>query len=200
MQKKLEIVWLRVKALITHPAEEWKAIKSEPGSISELFTNYVVYLAAVPALSILIGYGLIGEEVPLLGYLRSGPLAVLFASVLCYFLSLGAVYLVGRTILYFAAYFEAKPDPLRAMKLAVYSATPFFLSCVFFLYPSVKIFSIVRWYGLWVCYLGLNEVMETPRDKVATYLIVIGLATLIIIQLINTIVWRFLGQPLLIGG
>jgi hypothetical protein len=38
----------RVKALLLTPKDEWPKIAAEPATIASLYSNYVIYLAAIP--------------------------------------------------------------------------------------------------------------------------------------------------------
>jgi hypothetical protein len=50
----------RIKNILLSPATEWETIKKEDYMISDLFTKYALKLAAIPALSGLIGFTLFG--------------------------------------------------------------------------------------------------------------------------------------------
>src|SRR3977135_1775953 len=57
-------VFKRVKGIMLAPETEWPEIEKEPGTPAWLFTNYVVYLAAIPPIAGFIGGSLIGITVP----------------------------------------------------------------------------------------------------------------------------------------
>ena len=50
----------RVKNILLSPTTEWETIKKEDHMISDLFTQYALKLAAIPALAGLIGFTLFG--------------------------------------------------------------------------------------------------------------------------------------------
>jgi hypothetical protein len=50
----------RVKNILFSPAVEWEKIKGETYTLSDLFLNYAMILAAIPAIAALIGFSLIG--------------------------------------------------------------------------------------------------------------------------------------------
>jgi hypothetical protein len=60
-------VFKRVKGIMLAPETEWQEIEKEPGTPAWLFTNYVVYLAAIPPIAGFIGGSLIGITVPPMG-------------------------------------------------------------------------------------------------------------------------------------
>src|SRR5512143_2006619 len=50
----------RVRDLLLQPKVEWPKIAAEPATVGSLYSNYVIYLAAVPVLCTLIGSLLFG--------------------------------------------------------------------------------------------------------------------------------------------
>ncbi len=200
MVNKIKSVHERVRALILNPAAQWQAIKSENTTIEDLFKKYAVFLAVIPAISIFIGSSIIGDEIPLMGAEKVPMVDGLIAAVLCFGFGLLAVYVVGLAINYFAHYFEAKANPIQAMKVAVYCATPFWVSSIFFIYPPLSFLAIVRWYSVYMGYSALTTLMETPKDKVASYLTLVTICALVAMLIVDSFVGRFLMHRLLIGG
>ena len=39
----------RVKAILTTPKTEWPIIAAEPATVADLYKNYIIWLAAIPA-------------------------------------------------------------------------------------------------------------------------------------------------------
>lgn len=58
----------RVKGILVNPSAEWLAIAAEPDDVAAIYRNYIVFLAAIPAISVFLGLTIFG--VPLFG--RSG--------------------------------------------------------------------------------------------------------------------------------
>ena len=188
MVEKIKGVYDKAGALISHPSKQWQAIKAENLSIKELFLNYAAYLAVIPAVSIFIGSVLIGDEIPLIGSEKVAFFDGLIASLLSIFLGLAAVYAVGMAINSLAHYFEAKENPIQAMKVAVYCATPFWASAIFLIYPPLSFLTILSWYSVYMGYSALITLMETPRDKVASYLTVVTIVSLVAMLVVNSFV------------
>src|SRR3989339_128442 len=61
----IKILFEKVKKLLLSPHEEWRAIAAEELSIQDMFIKYAAYLALIPAVSMIIGFGI----VPSLGFL-----------------------------------------------------------------------------------------------------------------------------------
>jgi len=164
----------RVQGIILKPKEEWVKIKSESAKIVELFTSYVMILAAIPAVAQFIGMGLIGRRVPFIGWFRYSIGTALLYAILTYVFTLASVYIFGIVINALAPTFSSKADAVNAMKLAVYSMTPVWVAGVLHIIPLLSILVLVAsLYGFYVLYLGFNSpLMDTPKDKVVGYLLV----------------------------
>ena len=85
----------RVKGIMLAPETEWSEIEKEPGTPAWLFTNYVVYLAAIPPIAGFIGGSLIGITVPPMGTFRVPLFAGLLGAVITYLLNFVIVYAVA---------------------------------------------------------------------------------------------------------
>ena len=55
----------RVKGILTNPRAEWSAIAAEPDDVAAIYRNYIVFLAAIPAICMFLGLTIFG--VPLFG-------------------------------------------------------------------------------------------------------------------------------------
>ena len=138
---------------------EWRVIAGEPSDTRWLFANYVAILAAIPALCGLIGWILVG--LPL-------GTSILIALVR-YVLSFVAVYLVALIIDALAPTFDGEKNFENALKLAVYSAAPFWLAGVFLLIPRLEFLRILGLYGIYLLWLGLPPLMRAPQQKSTAY-------------------------------
>lgn len=179
----------RVQGILLRPKEEWLQIKEETLPLSEFFTSYVLILAAIPAAAQFIGYGIIGFKVPFLGLHRLGIGTALFRAVLAYVFSVVAVFIFGMVINALASSFSSTPDLDNAMKLAVYTMTPAWvagaLHVFYFLSPLVILASL---YGIYILYLGfVTPLMNTPKDKVVSYLIVSFIIAVVLMGVLGVI-------------
>jgi hypothetical protein len=156
----------RVKKILITPKTEWKTIKDEENSIKELFVGYVIILAAIPAIASFIGISIIGINI---GFMRLRiPLsAALASSIVNYIFSIAAVFIAGFVINSLAPTFNSKQDSIKAMKLVIYSFTPAWVAGVVNIIPPLAILGIlVSLYGVYILYLGIPLLMETPQEKV----------------------------------
>src|SRR5215471_14369995 len=113
----------RVKAILLTPKTEWAVIEGESGDAQYLFTNYVAILAAIPAVSALLGYSILGLGV---GH------ALIFA-IFSYVIYCVAWYVGALVIDALAPTFGARKSTPDALKVAAYSSTAAWLAGIFHL-------------------------------------------------------------------
>lgn len=170
----------RVRNILTTPKTEWPVIAAERTSVADLYKNYIVVLAAIPAVfgfvkASLIGYSFFGSTV------RIGIGYGLAQTVLMYLLTLGIVYLVGLLIDALAPNFGAEKNPEQALKSAAYAYTASWVASVFVLFgAALGILALLAGgaYGIYLLYLGLPHTMKAPPERAGGYaavVIVIGI-------------------------
>src|SRR5256885_1198217 len=125
----------RVKAILLTPQTEWPVIAREPGDVSSLFARYVAILALIPALAGFIGTSLVGSYVPFF----SG----LISAIVSYVMTFVVVYVVALIVDALAPTFDAQKNFPNALKLTVYSLTPFWLAGVFLLVPGLSFLRVL---------------------------------------------------------
>ena len=82
----------RITNILTKPKLEWPVIAGEPTDVATLYKDYIVLLAAVPAICSFIGMTVIGVPVPFFGTYRVSVTSGLTSLVVRYILSLAAAY------------------------------------------------------------------------------------------------------------
>ncbi len=179
----------RVVNIISRPKQEWPIIAAEPRDIAALYRNYVVLLAAIPAICSFIGLSIVGTWVPFYGYLRLGFASAIVNAVLRYALSLVGVYVAGVVIAKLAPSFQSEPDTAQAVKLVAYSSTPAWVASVLLLYPSLSpLVFLAALYGIYIMYTGVGPVMKTPADKTVVYLVVSAIVLIAVYFVIGLVV------------
>ena len=172
----------RVQGILLKPKEEWVKIKAEPTTVFNLYTSYVMILAAIPAIAQLIGRLLFRQEIPF----SRAPVwttgRAFSYAVLSYVISLATVYIFALIIDALAPNFSSVRSLPNALKLSVYSMTPGWVAGVLNIFPYLGILpALASLYGLYLLYLGFETpMMETPRDKVLGYLVVCIVAVLVL--------------------
>jgi hypothetical protein len=168
----------RAGGILLSPTAEWKAIEREHSNL--LLNGYVALLASIPALSGFIGFSAIGASVPRLGTVRVPVLSGLLAAVSSYLLAFVVVYLLAVIINVIAVRFEASRNFSAALKLAVYSYTPVWLSGVFLLVPGLRFLCVLGVYGFYLLRRGLPVLMKTPEDRALRYAVTIFIIAFVI--------------------
>ena len=162
----------RAKAIILKPRETWPVIDAEPATTQGLYTGYATILAAIGPIA-----GLIGGQV--FGYggfgfsFRPSLLSSLSGAIFQYIASLIGIFLLALLVNYLAPRFGGQRDRLKAMKIAVYSATAGWLAGIFGIIPALSFLSILGLYSLYLLYTGLPFLMKVPADKAGVYTVVI---------------------------
>ena len=179
----------RAKNILITPKTEWEVIKNEQTSVSDLFTKYVLILALIPAVAGFIGQSLVGISLGPFGSYKMPIGRGLLYLVLYYAMTVGAVYLLAFIVDALAPSFGAKKGMLASLKVVVYSYTAAWVAGIFQIIPILGFLGIIgSLYGLFLLYLGLKIVMETPQDKLVGYFIVVIIVSIVVYFVIGMIV------------
>ncbi|MEW5975414.1 MAG: Yip1 family protein [Acidobacteriota bacterium] len=155
----------RVTRIITKPALEWPVIASESTTVKQLYTDYILLLAAIPVLCLLVRRILVGRGL----WLQEG----LSHLVVQYLFALAGVYVAAFVIEKLAPSFQSSGTTIDALKLVAYASTPGWIAGVLLLLPGLGALSILAGlYGIYLFYLGLPFLMKTPKEKVIPYMLV----------------------------
>ena len=180
----------RVKRILLSPQTEWEVIDAEPTTPAELYTRYIIPLAAIGPVSQLIGFSVFG----FMGYRVPIGTAITYA-LATYILTLIGTYVLALVIDALAPSFGGKRSQIQALKVAAYSSTAAWVAGIFALIPAVSVLSIVGLYSLYLLYLGLPTLMKAPREKAMGYTVVVIVAAIVIFVVIGTIAGRFMMVP-----
>ncbi|MEN5364670.1 Yip1 family protein [Brevundimonas intermedia] len=162
----------RVKGILLQPKIEWLRIDGEFATNKSLFTRYAMILAAIGPVATLVGSLVFGH---------ASIVSALVLTIVSYGLSLASVFILGLIINALASSFGGAPNPVQAMKLAVYASTASWIAGVFNLIPLLGWLSIIGGiYSLVLLFLGLPILMKAPEDKKVVYFIVVLIAGLIL--------------------
>ncbi len=184
----------RVKQIVLKPRETWEKISQEEASIPVLFKEYLLILAAIPALASFLGRWIIGIRIPFVGVYRFGFGASLVNSVVDYVLIVASVWITGRIISILASNFGATRDDVKGFQVALYSYSPMLAAGILNLIPSLSVLIFfVGLYGLYILYIGLPIVMGIPKQKSLPYTVVIIIAVVLISLIRSWITGAILG-------
>lgn len=177
----------RIKAILVSPDTEWPVIERESGDPATLFTSYVLYLAAIPAIAGFIGSSIFGVSTPV-GTIRAGIFAGLFGAILRYVLAFVTVYLVAMIVDALAPTFQGQKNFQNALKLTVYSYTPVWLAGIFLLVPGLRFLTILGLYGFYLLWKGLPVLIKSPPERSIGYCIAILVCSFIVNLLVGAII------------
>ena len=177
----------RVKKILLTPKQEWGVINNESHTVAGLYTQYVMILAAIPAVCSFIGFSVIGYS----GFGASYRIpmgAGLANMVLSYVMSLGAVYLLALVIDALAPNFGGTKNFIQAFKVAAFFPTASWVFGIFSILPTLAIIGVLgSLYSLFLLYTGLGPLMKVPEEKSIVYTVVVVLVAIVLMVVISTV-------------
>lgn len=178
----------RAKNILVTPKTEWPVIDGEPSTIGDIYKNYVLILAAIPAICTFIGSSLFGYSV--LGVAFRVPIVTALSSaIVSYVMSLISIYVLGMIIDALASSFGGTRSPVQAFKVAAYSNTAGWVAGVLTIIPQLALIAaLLSLYGFYLLYLGLPVLMKAPKEKALAYTIVTVIAAIILFVVVGAIV------------
>jgi hypothetical protein len=179
----------RVKNILITPKTEWEVIKNEQTSTADLFTKYAMILAVIPVIATIIGFSIIGVSFGF-GVAFKWPFsASLLHGVVSYILNLVSIYVIALIVDALAPSFGSTKNLDASLKVVLYSYTASFVAGIFMIIPMLSWLALlVSLYSFYLMYLGLKIVKDTPEDKLAGYLVVTILISIVIYVVIGFIV------------
>lgn len=169
----------RAKNILLKPKEEWAVISAEPHTVQDLYTGYVMILAAIPAVASFIGFSLIGIST-FMGSYRWPITTGITHMILQYVLNLGWVYVLALIIDALAPNFGGEKNFMQALKVSAFSPTAMWLAGIFSIIPAIAILGIVGLYSLYLLYVGLPLLMKTPAEKAMPYTVVVIIIAIVL--------------------
>jgi hypothetical protein len=179
----------RVQDILLKPKETWATIEAESTDAASLYKQYLIILAAIPAVAQFIGLSILG--VGAFGFSYRVPLlSGLTTAIVSYALSLAVIFGLSLIADALAPSFGGTKNPNNALKLVAYAYTASFVAGVFFILPSLTILALIgSLYGIYLLYLGAPVLMKTPQDKAPGYVAVVvicGIVAMVVIGAVTT--------------
>lgn len=167
----------RAKAILTTPKTEWPVIAAESTTVAELYKNYIVILAAAPAIGMLLAT-------------RN-----LTATVLQYVLVLAVTYLMALIVDALAPTFGAQKNPAQALKTVGYAYTATWIAAIFAFLPGLGTLIAVAGgvYAIYLLYLGLPHTMKCPPEKAAGYTALTIVAAILLTAILAAVLGKVIG-------
>lgn len=193
----------RVKAILFTPKTEWPVIAGEPATIADLYKNYILILAAIPALFSFLKMSLIGVSVPFAGTIKIGIASGLTSMVVGYVLSLVMLYVMALIIDALAPSFGGQKDRTQAFKTVAYAYTASWIAGFAQIIPAglaVLIAIAGGIYSIYLLYLGLPNTMKCPQEKSAGYTAVTIIIAIVLSVVIGMVVGAVTGVGSMMSG
>jgi hypothetical protein len=125
----------RVIKILSKPMQEWPVIASESTDVAALYKEYIMPLAAIPAICGFLGITLIGVTIPLVGQIRTPMVSGLAGLIVGYVLSLVGIFLAAFIVDKLAPSFQSSGGIVQALKMVAFASTPSWVAGVLQLVP-----------------------------------------------------------------
>lgn len=192
----------RAKAIVTQPKTEWPVIAGEPATVSDLYKNYIILLAAAPVIASFIKGSLIGTTIPFAGTVRTPIGAGLLTMVLSYALALASVFVMALIVDALAPTFSAQKDRTQAVKTIAYSSTAAWVAGIAVIVPAIGWLVALAGaiYSIYLLYVGLPHTMKAPQEKAAGYTAVTIIIAIILYFIVGAVIGTVAGVGMGLSG
>jgi len=181
----------RVQRLLMSPKTEWDVIDGEAVEPKGLAMSYVAPLAAIPAVALFIGMGVLG-----MGPFKLGLGGALTMAITQFVMAVVFVFVFAFIIDALAPNFGANKNFNQALKVAAYTPTASWVAGVFMIIPLLGILALVgSIYSLYLLFVGLPKLMKPAADKGTTYTIVAIVVAIVAGIVINLAAQSFMPKP-----
>lgn len=178
----------RAIKILKEPKTEWSVIDGETTDTAKLYREYIVPLAAIPAIASIIGLSVVGVSMPFIGTFRIGIVRAFVSACVTYVLTLVGAYISALVIDKLAPTFESKPSTIQALKLVAYASTPAWIAGVLGVIPALAPIQILAGlYSIYLFYLGLPVLMKTPQAKVIPYMVVAAIVAIVVMFAVSLV-------------
>jgi len=193
----------RVQDILLKPKPTWPVIEQEQADVAGIYQNYLIYLAAIPAVAGFIGLSVIGFG----GFgmhMRMPFMSGLVNMVVSYGLHLLMVFVLALIVDALAPTFNGTKSQINALKLVAYGSTAAFVGGIFSLIPSLSVLGLVAGlYSIYLIYTGIPVLMKCPQEKAGAYtavVIVCGIIAAIVVGAVSAAVMPGRGFGGMVGS
>jgi hypothetical protein len=185
----------RVTDILFKPKDTWPAIAQESSDVASVYTRYLVFLAAIPALAGFIGLSLVGMNA--MGMSIRLPVGMgLVNMVVSYVLSLVMVFVLALIVDALAPSFGGSKNQVNALKVVAYSFTAAFVGGIFSLLPMLAMLGVLAsLYSIYLLYTGLPVLMKCPQDKSLGYTAVVVVCGIVAAVIVAAVSALFMPHP-----
>src|SRR5215213_5368474 len=171
----------RVKRILLNPQAEWPVIDGESTSTRDLYTGYIIPLAAISPIATVIGYSVFGMRVPFSGGVYRIPIgSAITGAIVSFVMALFGVYVLALIIDALAPTFAGTKNQMQALKVAAYSSTAAWVAGIFALIPGLRVLGILGLYSFYLLYLGLPVLMKARAERAGAYTVVVVVVEIVL--------------------
>ncbi len=182
----------RAKNVSLSPKTEWPVIAAEPDTVTGLYQNYIVILAAIGPVAQFIGLAVFGINVPFFGSFHLGIGTLILQLVLSYAMGLAMTFIEALVIDGLAPSFGGVKNQVQAMKTSAYAWTPVWIVGILQLFPFLGVLTVLvllaaAIYAIYQLNLGAQHTMQVPSTRSAGFtavVIIIGVVVGFILSMI----------------
>ncbi len=191
----------RARSTLLTPRTEWPIIAAEPETVGHLYSDYILIMAAIPALVRFVSVTLIGTHLPLGGTYRVGIVPGLTDALLIYVTALLGVYIVAMIVEALAPTFSAEKNRVQAFKTVAYTYTASWVASILGVIPGFGwIAALVGFaYGIYLLRLALPVTMKCPDSSAVGYTIATIVVAIFVALLLSVLVAAVLGTGTHLG-
>ena len=188
----------RARSLLVSPRTEWPVVAAEPATVTDLYRDYIMIIAAIPPVCEFVKVSLLGYAWHGFRVYRRGIGVGLAAAIVEYVISLIAVYVLAVIIESLAPNFGGQPNRVQALKVAGYSYTASWVAGFAQILPGLyALFALAgAIYSIFLLYLGLPGTMKVVPEQAGGYTAVIAIIALVVGWVIALITVGMTGVPL----
>ena len=152
--------------LVLAPRTRLAALAAAPVPLKELYRDWVMPLAAIPAVAGFVGAAVVGYALPLAhGAARVNPFAALVGATVGWALSVLLVPVLGLAVAALAPRFDTPADTDAATRLVAYAFTPVWLAGAALALPPLAGLAVLGLWGAMVFHAGLPAFLPTPEAR-----------------------------------
>jgi hypothetical protein len=178
----METLTSRVKGMLLEPRATWKEIDGEFTKPGEIWSKYVIPLAAIGPIATAIGMVVFGQRIAFTSLTNSVTVTTAVERAIAgYVISLLLVFVVSRVISLLAPGFGGQRNDVQGLKVAAYASTAAWVGGIFMLIPALGLISLIfSLYSLVLLYIGLPILMKVPQDRAMGYTAVVIIVCIVV--------------------
>ncbi|HSM99831.1 MAG TPA: Yip1 family protein [Rudaea sp.] len=191
----------RVKNILLAPKTEWPVIAGETETVQSLYLNYILVLAAIPAVFGFIKNSIIGTS--FFGVtVHAGIGAGITGMIVYYVLSLVMVFVMALIIDALAGTFGAQKNQVQALKTVAYAYTASWIAGIAAILGVLGALVMLAGgiYSIYLLYLALPNTMKCPPDKAGGYTAVSIICAIVLGWILMLVVASFTGAAMFGAG